>query len=134
MWHSVKTKHLRNQTLRVEKPKLQVGDAENYALWRQFIDVSMAEFNKVYDRLGVVFDETLGESAYNAVLPGVVDGLLKSGIASKSDGAIVVAFPKDAESKRLSDTVLVIRKKDGASLRNHRSRDSRTSHGDLVTR
>jgi arginyl-tRNA synthetase len=47
---------------RAELAKLQKGDAENLALWREFIAVSLAVFDKTYQRLGVRFDCILGES------------------------------------------------------------------------
>jgi arginyl-tRNA synthetase len=100
---------------RAETAKLQSGDARNLELWRRFIDVSLAEFDKVYDRLGVSFDETLGESFYNPVLPGVVNALLDGGIAIQSEGAIVIRFGEELTGM-LKDTVLVIRKQDGAFL------------------
>jgi arginyl-tRNA synthetase len=100
---------------RAETAKLQAGDPENLVLWERFIAVSMAEFDKVYDRLGIVFDETLGESFYNPVLPGVVDALLEGSIAEESQGAVVVRYDEHAPGM-LKDTVLVIRKQDGAFL------------------
>ncbi len=100
---------------RAETAKLQAGDADNLALWERFIAVSLTEFDKVYARLGVSFDQTLGESFYNPVLPGVIQALLDSGIATESQGAIVVHFDEDMPGM-LNDTVLVIRKGDGAFL------------------
>jgi arginyl-tRNA synthetase len=100
---------------RAETAKLQSGDPENRALWQQFIAVSMAEFNRVYERLGVKFDVVLGESAYNEALPGIVRDLVAAGIAIVSDGATVVKFGADAGAG-LADTVLVIQKQDGAYL------------------
>jgi arginyl-tRNA synthetase len=100
---------------RAETAKLQSGDPENKALWQQFIAVSMAEFNRVYERLGVRFDATLGESAYNEALPGIVRDLLAARIAIESDGAVVVRFGPDA-GPGIDGTVLVIQKKDGAYL------------------
>jgi arginyl-tRNA synthetase len=47
---------------RAETVKLQAGDAENLRLWKQFIEVSLAEFERVYARMNVSFDEVLGES------------------------------------------------------------------------
>jgi len=100
---------------RAETAKLQGGDPDNLGLWRRFIEVSLAEFDKVYDRLDVAFDQTLGESFYNPELPGVVQALLADGIAIESEGAIVLRFDETA-SNMLKDTVLVIRKQDGAFL------------------
>lgn len=100
---------------RAETAKLQAGDEANRELWQSFIEISMREFDKVYERLGISFEETLGESAYNDALPGVVESLEAAGIATRSDGAIVVRFADDAAAG-LAKSVLVIRKQDGAFL------------------
>jgi arginyl-tRNA synthetase len=100
---------------RAETAKLQSGGAENTALWTRFIQASLVEFDGVYQRLGVVFDETLGESFYNPVLAGVVESLKQAGIAEDSQGAVVIHFGDDAP-KGMADTVLVIQKQDGAFL------------------
>lgn len=100
--------------------RLQAGDPELLELWRRFVHVSLAEFDQVYERLGVRFDVTLGESFYNPSLPRVVDEALAAGVAEESDGAVVIKFtgegPAEAGRKGLKDTVLVIRKQDGAFL------------------
>ena len=101
---------------REETARLQAGDPDNRALWRRFVEISLAEFQVVYDRLGVSFDATLGESFYNPALPGVVQALLSTGIAEESDGAVVVRFAEDAPVKAVRGKTLVIRKQDGAFL------------------
>jgi arginyl-tRNA synthetase len=100
---------------REETAKLQEGDPENRALWQQFVDVSMAEFESVYRRLGVGFDVTLGESFYRDRLGAVVDDLVARGIAVPSEGAVVIPFGAD-DGKELANTALLVRKRDGASL------------------
>lgn len=75
---------------RAELVKLQKGDPDNVARWKKFVDVSMKEFSRIYARLGVSFDEFLGESAYNDRLAATVKLLLDRGIAQESEGAIVV--------------------------------------------
>ncbi|MAY79989.1 MAG: arginine--tRNA ligase [Deltaproteobacteria bacterium] len=100
---------------RAETVKLQAGDAENFGLWKQFIEVSLAEFERVYARLNVSFDEVLGESFYNDSLAGVVNELCDRGIAEESEGARVIRWDEDAP-KGLRETVLVIQKSDGAFL------------------
>lgn len=104
-----------NDQARAETAKLQAGDPDNHALWTRFIEASMVEFNRVYARLGVAFDEVLGESFYNPVLPDVVASLKAVGIAEDSDGAVVVRWGEDGP-KGLAETVLVIQKQDGAFL------------------
>jgi arginyl-tRNA synthetase len=73
-----------------ELVKLQAGDAENTAIWKEMIRLSEKQFDEIYGRLGVKFDHALGESFYNPQLAPVVDDLLKRGIARESEGAIAV--------------------------------------------
>lgn len=106
----------RTALAREETARLQAGHVQNLELWKQFIDVSLHEFNRVYERLGIRFDVVLGESAYNDSLQSLVEGLLKGTIARESEGAIVVSFPEDIQPRMLSNSTMVIRKKDGAFL------------------
>ena len=106
----------RLEMARQETAKLQSGDPENTALWKNFIDVSLAEFNSVYSRMGIHFDVILGESFYNPQLAGVVDSLVNLQVAENSNGAVVIRYPADSTPKMLSDTALVIQKQDGAFL------------------
>ena len=92
-----------------ETAKLHAGDAENLRLWREFLPPCLEAINVIYRRLGVRFDETLGESFYHDRLAPVVDDLLKKGLARESDGAICV-FQEG------SDVPMIVRKKDGAFL------------------
>ncbi len=75
---------------RAELVRLQAGDAENLAIWREMQRLSQSQFDTIYRRLGVTFDVTLGESFYNPGLPGVVQNLLAAGLARTSEGAIAV--------------------------------------------
>lgn len=90
-----------------ELVKLQQGDAENLALWKRFIDISIGEFERMYAKLGVKFDTYRGESYYNDMMPGVVEELVKAGLAVESEGALVV----NLESEKLG--VAIVRKSDG---------------------
>jgi arginyl-tRNA synthetase len=101
------------QEARAELVKLQAGDPENVALWKQFIAVSIAEFQRIYQRLKVRFNDEdfMGESFYNDRLPGVVDELLQKGIAEESQGAIVVFFKKPDGTDEMAPSI--IRKSDG---------------------
>lgn len=96
---------------RAETLKLQKGDPVNTALWQQFMDVSMAEFNAVYARMGVEFDVTLGESAYRDMTDGVVADLKRTGVAEPSEGAWIVRFDEPS----LKNTPVIVQKRDGAS-------------------
>ena len=73
-----------------ELVKLQAGDADNLAIWKEMIHLSQVQFDTIYGRLGVKFDHTLGESFYNPWLGNVVNDLLQRGIARESEGAVGV--------------------------------------------
>ena len=92
---------------REELVKLQRGDADDVALWKRFIEISIAEFDRMYAKLGVKFDTYRGESYYNDLMPGVVEQLKKAGLAEPSEGALIVKF--DAEKL----PVAIVQKSDG---------------------
>jgi arginyl-tRNA synthetase len=75
---------------RLELVKLQRGDAENLGVWREMLKLSQIQFDTIYSRLGVKFDQTLGESFYNPRLKAIVDELREKGIARESEGAVGV--------------------------------------------
>ncbi len=93
-----------------ELVKLQAGDVENLALWREMIRLSQSQFDSIYGRLGIKFDVTLGESFYNARLKPVVEELRSKGIARESDGAVCVF--SDGQLPQEQDPFL-IKDKDG---------------------
>jgi len=95
---------------RQELVKLQAGDEENLRLWREMIALSQTQFERVYARLGVKFDYSLGESYYNPILKKVVDELAARGLAQASEGALVVYF---ADIPELKDHPALVRKSDG---------------------
>jgi arginyl-tRNA synthetase len=80
---------------RGELVRLQQGDPENRKLWEKFVQASLQEFDRIYERLGIAFDVTLGESFYNDRLQALVDDLEERGIASRSDGALVVFLEEE---------------------------------------
>ncbi len=80
----------RLEAAKAELVKLQAGDAENTAIWKEMIALSQKQFAAIYGRLGVKFDFTYGESFYNPWLGRVVDDLLRRDIARESEGAVGV--------------------------------------------
>jgi arginyl-tRNA synthetase len=92
-----------------ETLRLHQGDPENLELWREFLPPCLADIERVYRRLDVTFDVTLGESFYHDRLAGVVDDLTKRQIARESEGAICVFSEGQAAP-------MIIRKRDGAFL------------------
>jgi arginyl-tRNA synthetase len=92
---------------RDETAKLHAFDAENVALWREFVQICQHALDAMYERLHVTFNMTLGESAYQDLLPGVVSSLEEQGIAVPSEGAICVFVDDNAAP-------FIVRKSDGA--------------------
>ena len=80
----------RLEAAKAELVKLQAGDAENVAIWKEMIALSQQQFDTIYGRLGVKFDFALGESFYNPWLGAVVADLLTRGVAHVSEGAVGV--------------------------------------------
>ena len=78
---------------------------------KRFRHQSLAALEIIYQRLGVQFDHTLGESFYNNALSGVVRELTEKGIAQESEGAIAI-FSERAGDPR-DDPFLVFRKEPG---------------------
>ena len=102
-----------HKAAREELVKLQQGDPENRAIWQQLVDLSWAEFEEIYEKLGVDFDERLGESFYDPALAALVDKLLITGTAQVSEGAVCIFFP---DVLALNEKPCLIRKSDGGFL------------------
>ncbi len=101
------------RAVREELLKLQAGDEENMAIWRRTVELSWREFQKLYDLLGVRFDERLGESFYNDALAPLCERLSASGVAEISEKALCIFF---RDIPALADKPLIIRKSDGGFL------------------
>jgi arginyl-tRNA synthetase len=94
--------------------ELQKGRPGYLALWSHFRDVSVDALKAVYDELGVSFDLWHGESTIADRLDPLIDRLLESGVARRSEGAVVVdvALPED----KSEIPPLLMAKSDGATL------------------
>lgn len=75
---------------RSEFTKLEQGDKENLELWQWFIDISIIEYKKTYDQLGVEFDYYTGESFYFDKVPEVVEMLKEKDLVKVDQGATIV--------------------------------------------
>jgi arginyl-tRNA synthetase len=106
---------------RAELVKLQAGDAENLALWNRINAISSGAFEEIYRKLDIRFDHQLGESFYNDKLTPVYAELTRLGLATESEGALVVFHP---EHPRFNTQPFIIRKSDGAA--NYASTDLAT--------
>lgn len=95
---------------RAEFRKLEEGDEENIALWRWFVDISLAEYQKTYKQLGIEFDSYKGESFYTDKMPAQVQKLRDSGLLKIDDGASIVDLTD------YGMTPCLILKRDGSTL------------------
>ncbi len=94
--------------------ELQKGRPGYLALWNHFREVSIDAIKEVYDELGVTFDLWHGESTVAERLDPLIERLLDSGVARRSEGAVVVdvALPDD----KGEIPPLLMAKSDGATL------------------
>lgn len=100
---------------RDEVVKLQSGDKESLASWKQICDISRKEFKKIYDILNIEGLEERGESFYNPYLKGIVDLFSEEKVAEVSEGALCVFLPgyKNSDGTPMP---MIIRKSDGGFL------------------
>ncbi|KGR81883.1 arginine--tRNA ligase [Lysinibacillus odysseyi] len=87
---------------------LEETDEEATELWKWFREVSLAEFTKVYEQLGISFDSYHGEAFYNDKMEPAIQELKEKGLLVESDGAYVVEVEDMPPC--------LITKKDGATL------------------
>lgn len=94
--------------------KLQSYDPETIALWQQLVDASIEYFNTVYRQLGVLLtdDDLMGESAYQPLMPQVIERLDAAGMLQQSDGADVV-FPPGYTNRDGDPLPLIVQKGHG---------------------
>ncbi|MBE6690813.1 MAG: arginine--tRNA ligase [Ruminococcaceae bacterium] len=95
---------------RAEFHKLELGDEENLSLWRWFIEISLAEYEKTYKQLGITFDSYKGESFYTDKMPAQVQKLRDMGLLKIDDGASIV----DLEAYNMPPCLIL--KRDGSTL------------------
>ena len=79
-----------NDVARENFKKLEEGKPEERELWQKFRDMSLVVFNKLYERMGVSFDNYNGESFYSDRIPAVVEMLKEKNLLVESEGAKVV--------------------------------------------
>ena len=90
--------------------KLEDGDFYCVTVWQKFRELSLKEFQKVYDILGSKFDSWNGEAFYSDKMAEVVEILEKSGKLIKSEGARII----DLEDSGIN-TPCIIEKSNGSS-------------------
>lgn len=74
--------------------RLENGDEESVKLWNWFKDISLLEFQKVYDKLKVEFDSYRGEAYHSQFINDVVKELEEKSLLTESDGCKIVNLDK----------------------------------------
>ena len=95
---------------RLNFKNLEDGSEEETELWNRFKDLSLKEFNKVYDMLGIKFDSLAGESFYSDKMDAVVQEIDDKGLLVDSNGAKVVMLDE------YNIPPCMIKKSDGATI------------------
>lgn len=90
---------------------LEEGDEYCRGLWQKFKDLSLAEFDKIYQKLDVKFDSMAGEAFYSDKIPEVIEMLEEKGVITESEGARVVDLSEEG-----IDTPCIIQKTNGSSI------------------
>lgn len=90
--------------------KMEQGDKEALDLWHRFKEISLREFKKIYDLLGVNFDSYAGESFYNDKMEDIIEELKNKEMLKRSEGALIV----DLEEYNMPPCLVL--KKDGSTL------------------
>lgn len=70
--------------------KMENNDAEALGIWKWFKEISMVEFERVYELLNISFDSYLGESFYRDQVPSLVQELEDKHLLVESQGAKVI--------------------------------------------
>jgi len=95
---------------RAEFKKLEMGDRENLDLRNWFKEISMREYQKTYDQLGITFDSYKGESFYTDKMPAQVEKIREMGLLKIDDGASIV----DLSEYKMPPCLIL--KRDGTTL------------------
>jgi len=90
--------------------QLETGNEEAHKLWSWFREVSLKEFNRVYDMFGIKYDSFAGESFYSDKMPAIIDELEDKCLLKDSEGARIV------ELSQYGLTDALIQKSDGSTL------------------
>ncbi|CUX25606.1 Arginine--tRNA ligase [Clostridium sp. C105KSO15] len=95
--------------------KMEQNNEEAIEIWKWFKEISLLEFTRVYELLGVSFDSYDGESFYRGKVPSLVEELKNKGLLKESQGAYII------DLSEYDMPPCLITKSDGGSI--YHSRD-----------
>ena len=90
---------------------LEQGDEYCTKLWQEFKDLSIKEFQKIYDLLGTKFDSWNGEAFYADKTDEVIEILKNTGKLEDSEGAMIVDL-----SEAGIETPCIVCKSNGSTI------------------
>lgn len=99
-----------NDEARAWFAKMEQGDEEALKIWQWFKDISLIEYKRTYDLLGMDFDYYLGESFYRDKTDDVLNRLTSANLLTESDGAKIV----DLDAYDMAPCLIL--KNDGSSI------------------
>ena len=85
--------------------KLENGDKYCIEIWKKFKELSLQEFQRIYNMLGTTFDSWNGEAFYTDKMPEVIDILQKSGHLVESNGAKII----NLEDQNISTPCMIVK-------------------------
>lgn len=94
--------------------ELQQGRSGYRALWQHFVDVSVTDMKKNFDRLDVSFDQWFGESRYQEKIPALISQFQEKGVVQESQGALIIEVAEEKDKKDMPP--LILQKSDGGFL------------------
>ena len=102
-----KSDEARAEVARKATKDLQAGHPGYRALWRHFVDLSVAAMRTNYEILGVTFDLWKGEADADPYIDEIVSDLTAKGLAELSDGAKIVPVARETDKKEMPPLILV---------------------------
>jgi len=94
--------------------RLEKGDESARNIWQKSVEISMREFDEIYKKLNVDFENTLGESEYESLMPEIIEEAKTKKIATTGEeGALIVEF-LDERGKELMPPAMLV-KSDGST-------------------
>ena len=99
-----------NDEARAWFAKMEAGDEEALKIWQWFKDISLIEYKRTYDLLGIDFDSYNGESFYRDKTGAVVARIENANLLTESEGAKIV----DLEAYDMAPCLIL--KNDGSSI------------------
>ncbi|WP_434390195.1 arginine--tRNA ligase [Melittangium boletus] len=91
--------------------RMEAGDAEALALWKEFRETSVRDFKRIYARLGVTFEHIEGESFYQGKMEPVIEEIARTVGVKESQGATIVDLPYEE-----NEPPVLLKKNDGSTL------------------